>query len=169
MVLSRNTSSKSVSSENRGRRLAKRPCPSNEKCAGTRNSKDRTVAEDPATVHLCMLRLPRKWARRPAPSRSCGGCWPIGRRRPCGRQPNWWTGTVRAGEWICFSDIERRCWVGRQQLADAARLQTVLALSMVFAWRINRLMRLGRTSPSSSRVADMPDSSGLGELSVMEC
>ncbi|QTQ34640.1 Putative transposase [Aromatoleum petrolei] len=34
---------------------------------------------------------------------------------------------------------------------------------MVIAWRINQQMCLGRTSPSS-RVADMPDSSGLGEL-----
>jgi hypothetical protein len=38
------------------------------------------------------------------------------------------------------------CRVERLQLADTDRLQTALALYMV-AWRINRLMRLGRTLP----------------------
>ena len=32
----------------------------------------------------------------------------------------------------------------RLQLGDSNRLQTALALYMVIAWRINRLMRLGR-------------------------
>ena len=33
------------------------------------------------------------------------------------------------------------------QLGDTRKLQTALALYMIIAWRINRLMRLGRTLP----------------------
>jgi hypothetical protein len=39
------------------------------------------------------------------------------------------------------------CRVERLQLADIERLQTALALYLGVAWRINRLMRLGRTLP----------------------
>ena len=43
--------------------------------------------------------------------------------------------------------LKEGCRVERLQLADTERLQTALALYMVIAWRINRLMRLGRTLP----------------------
>ncbi len=39
------------------------------------------------------------------------------------------------------------CRVERLQLSDSDRLQTAVALYMVIAWRINRLMRLGRSLP----------------------
>jgi hypothetical protein len=37
--------------------------------------------------------------------------------------------------------------VEKLQLSDIKKLQTALTLHMVIAWRINRLMRLGRTLP----------------------
>ena len=43
--------------------------------------------------------------------------------------------------------LKEGCRVDRLQLGDTGRLQTALALYMVIAWRINRLMRLGRTLP----------------------
>ena len=47
-----------------------------------------------------------------------------------------------------FSWCSRRAVGSRRlQLSDVDRLQTALALYMVIAWRINRLMRLGRTLP----------------------
>ena len=46
-----------------------------------------------------------------------------------------------------FLVLKEGCRVERLQLADIGRLQTALALYMVIAWRINRLMRLGRTLP----------------------
>ncbi len=48
---------------------------------------------------------------------------------------------------LFFQVLKEGCRVERLQLADADRLQTTLALYMVIAWRINRLMRLGRTLP----------------------
>ena len=46
-----------------------------------------------------------------------------------------------------FLVLKEGCRVERLQLSDTKRLQTALALYMVIAWRINRLMRLGRTLP----------------------
>ena len=48
---------------------------------------------------------------------------------------------------LFFLVLKEGCRVERLQLADTDRLQTALALYMVIAWRINRLMRLGRTLP----------------------
>ena len=48
---------------------------------------------------------------------------------------------------LFFLVLKEGCRVERLQLSDADRLQTALALYMVVAWRINRLMRLGRTLP----------------------
>jgi hypothetical protein len=46
-----------------------------------------------------------------------------------------------------FNVLKERCRVERLQLGETGRLQTALVLYMVIAWRINRLMRLGRTLP----------------------
>jgi hypothetical protein len=48
---------------------------------------------------------------------------------------------------LFFLVLKEGCRVERLQLGDSDRLQTALALYMVIAWRINRLMRLGRTLP----------------------
>jgi len=48
---------------------------------------------------------------------------------------------------LFFLVLKEGCRVEQLQLADTERLQTALALYMVIAWRINRLMRLGRTLP----------------------
>ena len=48
---------------------------------------------------------------------------------------------------LFFLVLKEGCRVERLQLSDTKRLQTALALYMVIAWRINRLMRLGRTLP----------------------
>jgi hypothetical protein len=48
---------------------------------------------------------------------------------------------------LFFLVLKEGCRVERLQLGDSERLQTALALYMVIAWRINRLMRLGRTLP----------------------
>ena len=48
---------------------------------------------------------------------------------------------------LFFLVLKEGCRVERLQLGDSERLQTVLALYIVIAWRINRLMRLGRTLP----------------------
>jgi hypothetical protein len=48
---------------------------------------------------------------------------------------------------LFFLVLKEGCRVERLQLSDTERLQTALALYMVIAWRINRLMRLGRTLP----------------------
>ena len=45
---------------------------------------------------------------------------------------------------LFFLVLKEGCRVERLQLGDSKRLQTALALYMVIAWRINRLMRLGR-------------------------
>jgi hypothetical protein len=45
---------------------------------------------------------------------------------------------------LFFLVLKEGCRVERLQLGDSNRLQTALALYMVIAWRINRLMRLGR-------------------------
>lgn len=49
-----------------------------------------------------------------------------------------------------FLILKEGCKVEQLQLEDIERLEVALALYMVIAWRINRLMRLGRTLP------DMP-------------
>ena len=51
---------------------------------------------------------------------------------------------------LFFLVLKEGCRVERLQLGDSDRLQTALALYMVIAWRINRLMRLGRA------LADLP-------------
>lgn len=43
--------------------------------------------------------------------------------------------------------LKKGCRVERLQLSDRDRLDSALAIYMVIAWRINRLMRLGRTVP----------------------
>lgn len=48
---------------------------------------------------------------------------------------------------LFFLVLKEGCRVERLQLADTERLHTALALYIVIAWRINRLMRLGRTLP----------------------
>jgi hypothetical protein len=45
---------------------------------------------------------------------------------------------------LFFLMLKEGCRVERLQLGDSERLQTALALYLVIAWRINRLMRLGR-------------------------
>ncbi|MDP3375686.1 MAG: IS4 family transposase, partial [Hydrogenophaga sp.] len=45
---------------------------------------------------------------------------------------------------LFFLMLKECCRVERLQLGDSERLQTALALYLVIAWRINRLMRLGR-------------------------
>jgi Transposase Tn5 dimerisation domain/Transposase DNA-binding len=49
-----------------------------------------------------------------------------------------------------FLILKEGCKVEQLQLEDVERLEVALALYMVIAWRINQLMRLGRTQP------DMP-------------
>lgn len=46
-----------------------------------------------------------------------------------------------------FSVLKVGLQVEKLQLGDTRKLQTALALYMIIAWRINRLMRLGRTLP----------------------
>lgn len=46
-----------------------------------------------------------------------------------------------------FLVLKEGCRVERLQLSGVDRMQTALALYMVIAWRINRLMRLGRELP----------------------
>ncbi len=41
--------------------------------------------------------------------------------------------------------------VEQLQLASLDRLQRALALMMVVAWRVGRLLRLGRTCPGSTK------------------
>ena len=48
---------------------------------------------------------------------------------------------------LFFLVLKEGCQVQRLQLGNTQALQTALALYMVIAWRINRLMRLGRTLP----------------------
>jgi hypothetical protein len=45
---------------------------------------------------------------------------------------------------LFFLVLKEGCRVERLQLGDSERLQSALALYLVIAWRINRLMRLGR-------------------------
>jgi len=52
-----------------------------------------------------------------------------------------------------FLILKEGCKVEQLQLEDVQRLEVALALYMVIAWRINRLMRLGRTLPDMQ--ADM--------------
>ena len=51
---------------------------------------------------------------------------------------------------LFFLVLKEGCRIERLQLGDSDRLQTALALYLVIAWRINRLMRLGRA------VGDLP-------------
>ena len=44
-----------------------------------------------------------------------------------------------------FNVLKTGCRVEALQLASMRKIETALALSMIIAWRINRLMRLGRT------------------------
>lgn len=48
---------------------------------------------------------------------------------------------------LFFLVLKEGCKVQQLQLGDSDKVQTALALYMVIAWRINRLMRLGRTLP----------------------
>ncbi|GAB1386439.1 hypothetical protein MASR1M59_15870 [Melaminivora sp.] len=48
---------------------------------------------------------------------------------------------------LFFLVLKEGCRVERLQLGEIDKLQTALALYMVIAWRINRLMRLGRSLP----------------------
>ena len=48
---------------------------------------------------------------------------------------------------LFFLVLKEGCRVERLQLGNKDRLETALALYMVIAWRINRLMRLGRKLP----------------------
>jgi hypothetical protein len=54
---------------------------------------------------------------------------------------------------LFFLVLKEGCRVERLQLGDSDRLQTALALYMVIAWRINRLMRLGRALTRAKRSA----------------
>ena len=47
-----------------------------------------------------------------------------------------------------FNVLKEGCRVEQLQLGDTGRLQTALALYMIIAWRINRLMRLGCNLPA---------------------
>lgn len=49
-----------------------------------------------------------------------------------------------------FLILKEGCKVEQLQLEDLERLEVALAVYMVIAWRINRLMRLGRTLPKMS-------------------
>ncbi len=48
---------------------------------------------------------------------------------------------------LFFLILKEGCRVESLQLGDKDRLESALAIYMVIAWRINRLMRLGRTVP----------------------
>jgi hypothetical protein len=48
---------------------------------------------------------------------------------------------------LFFLILKEGCRVERLQLSNKERLESALAIYMVIAWRINRLMRLGRTVP----------------------
>ena len=49
-------------------------------------------------------------------------------------------------EWF-FLILKEGCRIEALQLEERARIETVLALYLVVAWRIDRLMRLGRKLP----------------------
>ena len=46
-----------------------------------------------------------------------------------------------------FLILKEDCRIEALQLGSAERIETALALYLVVAWRINRLMRLGRSLP----------------------
>lgn len=48
---------------------------------------------------------------------------------------------------LFFLILKKGCRVERLQLSDKGLLESALAIYLVIAWRINRLMRLGRTVP----------------------
>ena len=48
---------------------------------------------------------------------------------------------------LFFLILKEGCRIEALQLGDVERIETALALYMVVAWRINRLMRLGRSLP----------------------
>ena len=56
-------------------------------------------------------------------------------------------GTAPGGKLSFFLGTPRGLLGRALATSDTERLQTALALYMVIAWRINRLMRLGRTLP----------------------
>ena len=48
---------------------------------------------------------------------------------------------------LFFLILKEGCRIEALQLGERERIETALALYLVVAWRINRLMRLGRTLP----------------------
>jgi hypothetical protein len=48
---------------------------------------------------------------------------------------------------LLFLVLKEGCRVERLQLSTLERLETALAMYLIIAWRINRLMRLGRQLP----------------------
>jgi IS4 transposase len=48
---------------------------------------------------------------------------------------------------LLFLVLKEGCRIERLQLMHIDRLQTALAMYLIIAWRINRLMRLGRQLP----------------------
>ncbi|UKE47111.1 IS4 family transposase [Xanthomonas translucens pv. cerealis] len=48
---------------------------------------------------------------------------------------------------LFFLILKQGCRIEALQLGDVERIETALALYLVVAWRINRLMRLGRSLP----------------------
>ena len=48
---------------------------------------------------------------------------------------------------LFFLILKEGCRIEALQLGEVARIETALALYMVVAWRITRLMRLGRSVP----------------------
>ena len=48
---------------------------------------------------------------------------------------------------LFFLILKEDCRIEALQLGSAERIETALALYLVVAWRINRLMRLGRSRP----------------------
>lgn len=87
-----------------------------------------------------------------------GGCKPVCWRLLTNRVVS---GLAEAAEllgWYCtrweielfFAVLKEGCRVERLELGDTRYLQSAPALYVVIAWRINRLMRLGRTLPDLS-------------------
>ena len=51
---------------------------------------------------------------------------------------------------LFFDVLKNGCKLGELQLSTIDRLELALALFMIVAWRIERLMRLGRTCPETN-------------------
>ena len=77
--------------------------------------------------------------------------WPLVTNRPVSTL----TDAVQLIDWyrarweieMFFDILKNACKVEKLQLSTLDRLQTAIALFLVVAWRINRLMRLGRECP----------------------